>query len=104
MLLFVRFVKSDSGDDEHTLYNQSRVLRYPFVKIPKTTHANRSRVASDKDAPCWQAALLQNSFVRAAYTALRSRIGLQRSSLDRRRGHPCPRTPNQECGWYDRHR
>src|SRR5712692_4492876 len=98
------FVKSDAGDDERTLYNQSRVLRYPFVKIPRTTHANRSRAASDEDAPGWQAALLQNSFVIAACTVLRSRTGLRRSYRDRRKDHPFLHTPNQGCGWYDRHR
>src|SRR5204863_7814328 len=99
-VMFEHCVRSDSGDDERTLYNQSRVLRYPFVKIPRTTHANRSRAASDEDAPGWQAALLQNSFVRAAHTVLRSRTGLRRSFRDRRRDHPSLHTPNQECGWY----
>src|SRR5437899_797652 len=103
-MLFEHFVKSDLDDDGRTLYNQSRVLKYLFVKIPRTTHVNRSRVASDEDAPGRQAALLQNSFVRAVRTALRLRTGLRRSYQDRRRGHPFRRTPNQECGWYDRHR
>src|SRR5574340_524686 len=70
-----RYARNDSSDEMRILYNQSQVLKYRVVKIPRTIRADRSQGASSSGAPGAQAAHHQNSTRSADCIVLRSGTG-----------------------------